>query len=431
MNPPSFDLEMSQLWRWGRKAALAIADQGIFSGSNFLLNILLVRWLSIEGFGQFAIAYAAMLLILHVYIAALLEPMSVLGPSDHSEHMAGYFLGQLKLHFMLTAILGGILVIGTLVWGKFTGTGAASPLFTVGLGLPFLLAPYFFRRVFYILERPAVALFGSTLYAIVLIALLFAARHIERLTPQLGFSLMAVAGLVCLVSIFAWLDLKDGVAVEWPQLVAANWQFGKWLIASAMLIAVSSQASIFLAGSLLGLSEAGVIRALQTIIQPMLLSIAALSALVTPMVSRDFSTGKMIRFRRRIFFQSLALAGGALLFEVILLVFHRQIDILFYNGKLAAYSSLIPVWGIIPVILALTSGLQVAFQAAQRTQAMLYGALLWVGVSFGLGIIMTHRAGIWGTSVSAVIGYSILGIVLWLIFRRWLLPLISKGSRVS
>ena len=41
---------------WLKKGSLAVLDQGLFSGANFVVNILLARWLTPEEYGAFAVA---------------------------------------------------------------------------------------------------------------------------------------------------------------------------------------------------------------------------------------------------------------------------------------------------------------------------------------------------------------------------------------
>ena len=49
---------------WLTKGCLAVADQGVFAVSNFLLNILLARWLAPADYGAFALAYSVFLFLL-------------------------------------------------------------------------------------------------------------------------------------------------------------------------------------------------------------------------------------------------------------------------------------------------------------------------------------------------------------------------------
>src|SRR5207244_12202458 len=59
----------------------AVLDQGLISGSNFLLGILLARWTGAEQYGAYALAFAIFILVSIVYQALVLEPMTVFGPS--------------------------------------------------------------------------------------------------------------------------------------------------------------------------------------------------------------------------------------------------------------------------------------------------------------------------------------------------------------
>src|SRR5437879_1887053 len=60
---------------WATKGGLAIVDQGLISGSNFLLGILLARWLVPEQYGAYALAFSLFLLLSFLYHSMLLEPM--------------------------------------------------------------------------------------------------------------------------------------------------------------------------------------------------------------------------------------------------------------------------------------------------------------------------------------------------------------------
>jgi O-antigen/teichoic acid export membrane protein len=56
-----FTLIVTRSTRWGLKGGMAIVDQGIFSGSNFVLYILLARWLAPDDYGAYALGFAGIL----------------------------------------------------------------------------------------------------------------------------------------------------------------------------------------------------------------------------------------------------------------------------------------------------------------------------------------------------------------------------------
>src|SRR3954451_1960960 len=64
----------SKAGRWASKGGLAILDQGLISGSNFLIGILLARWLIPAEYGAFSLAFSVFLLLSYVYQSLLSEP---------------------------------------------------------------------------------------------------------------------------------------------------------------------------------------------------------------------------------------------------------------------------------------------------------------------------------------------------------------------
>src|SRR5258708_27137840 len=73
-------LTADRLRAWGLKSALALSDQGIFSGAGVLVNFLLARWLAPESYEAFAVTFRAFLFISGFHPALLVEPLSVMGP---------------------------------------------------------------------------------------------------------------------------------------------------------------------------------------------------------------------------------------------------------------------------------------------------------------------------------------------------------------
>src|SRR4051812_8746383 len=83
---------------WLTKGGLAIADQGVFAASNFLLNILLARWLAPENYGAFALVFSTYLSLLLMHNALFTTPMLVFGQGKYREHFAAYLGVLLRCH---------------------------------------------------------------------------------------------------------------------------------------------------------------------------------------------------------------------------------------------------------------------------------------------------------------------------------------------
>src|SRR3981081_680030 len=73
------------------KGGLALLAQALISGANFLVGILLARWLFPAVYGAYALAFALFLLLSFVSQSLLFEPMAVFSGSAYRKSMRGYF----------------------------------------------------------------------------------------------------------------------------------------------------------------------------------------------------------------------------------------------------------------------------------------------------------------------------------------------------
>ncbi len=421
-------LSMEHIKRWGVKGGMSVLDQGVFSGANFILSILLARWLSSEQFGAYAIGFTVLIFVYQFYTAFLLDPMGVLGPTNFSDKLKEYFVVHLRSHFVITITAGLFFIVIAFAWGS-DQLLVRKTLFVMGGTLPLLLLPWYLRRVFYILGQPVVSLWGSLIYAISLVALTILLRQFNALTSVLAIVATAIAGLfsgVFLLFIFQLGKSRSSIA-SFTAVMRQNWKFGKWLITSGVFIAFASQVQIWISARFLGLQAAGALRALQVITQPMMLTITALIALATPVLSLEFSKGNFEGFNRKSFLLSISLLILSILFEVFLLLFNIPIEMFVYHGKFSTYAFLLPVWGIVPVCLAFSSGIQAGLQAAQRPWVLLVAAILWAPASLGFGIWLTLNLGIIGATWSVVLGCVVFILILSFLYWFWIYrPLASS-----
>src|ERR1039457_1871962 len=100
---------------WVGKGSLVILDQGLISGSNFLIGILLARWLAPEAYGAYALAFSVFLFLSGFHNALLLEPMSVFGPASYRDQLRAYLGKLLQLNFLLTFGLALLLALAVAV----------------------------------------------------------------------------------------------------------------------------------------------------------------------------------------------------------------------------------------------------------------------------------------------------------------------------
>ena len=152
---------------WLAKGGLAILDYGLFSGSNFLLGILLARWMSPEQYGAYALALSIFILATFLYQALLLEPVSVFSGTSYSNNLRGYLNSNVLLHCGISLIicvaLGGTAVDARVWWHSPV---AARSFAGIAISAPFLLIHALGRRSFYLKLSPGPAAIGSAFYCV-------------------------------------------------------------------------------------------------------------------------------------------------------------------------------------------------------------------------------------------------------------------------
>lgn len=426
--PYNWDMALFDWFRryraWGWKAGLAVLDQGLFSGANFIVNVLLARWLSAEEYGAYAVAFSVLLIFYQIHSSLLLEPMSILGPAYHTDNIFFYFNQQIKLHFFETLLMAVLLVGGTAALSSlfFSEKKIVDILFVMGCGLPFILLPWFFRRVFYILEKPLISVVGSLVY---FMSSVFGLSVLSRMPV---FSSLTAVILVIVSSFFSGSMMSfffekrtfSGVENNIFFLLKQNWSIGGWLVVSAALVVLAGQAQIIISGSLLGLGDAAAMRVLGLFIQPMILSVNAIGSLMLPVLSYAYRERDMNKFKQIINNLVFGLVVLSVVYELFLFVFSSQIELVLYAGKYAKYVPLIPVWGLIPLLLSINSGPSWGLQAAQKPYSLFIVSVVWVVVSVILGFILTRHYGVLGATISAVLGYLVAIFIYIILYKLWI-----------
>src|SRR5579863_3622349 len=142
--------------RWITKGGLAIVDQGLISGSNFLIGILLARWLMPEQYGAFALAFSVFLLLSYVYQSFLAEPQAVFSGSAYRQCLRGYLKALLSIQLVVTVfgvvLLGGSAVV---VYAMGKADGLPGALAGVAIASPCILFFWLLRRSYYMNLAPA------------------------------------------------------------------------------------------------------------------------------------------------------------------------------------------------------------------------------------------------------------------------------------
>ena len=351
-----------------RKGLVGIADQAVFSGAMFVLNILLARWTSIEEFGVFAVLFAVFLIVAGFHNALILEPMTIFGAQEKSTESPHYFKHTMVLHFGLIVLLATITAIA-LIWVDSDSIGDAR--WVLPVCIPCVLTFWTVRRYYYVTGQPGRALGMSSVYAITLItcmALLFATANLDSQSAFMG-----LAATTLLVSFVPCLRILSGVnkpekaRVQWREFIARHWRYGRWALGESIAFALGISLLPLLLAYFSGVSRAGELRALQILFLPLSHVLTGLGLLALPALVRVYHAHRAERFRVA---GMLLVAGfGAISVAYVLPVLLATdfvIDTLYASTSFHELSWIVPYLAIAAVLTGVSSALMMILRAVER-----------------------------------------------------------------
>jgi O-antigen/teichoic acid export membrane protein len=413
---------------WGKRSALSLLDQGLTAGAGFGINILLARWMPPLAYGAFTVAYTGYLFVSGFHNVLLVEPVTVIGPSRHSQSLPAYFRSQLSVHALLVGALSlFVCSIGFLLSRLLPASPLAGPMIGGGLALPFLLLLWLARRMCYAADRPSLAVLGSGTYALLVFCGFAALGRFGYLSPCTAFLLMSMASCVAAGLLLWRLGLanpsaRENLRIPLLTVVCENWSYGRWLTVTTLLSWISVQAQVLLAASLLGLTAAGVLRAMQLPALAMSQVIAATMQVVLPSISKELGRGDFHRLHYKVVFASGFLAVVGCLFVFFLTLFSRQAEHLFYAGRYKSFAWLIPVLGLAPVFTGSASSFSYALRALGKSRYELLAYVLSAFTALATSALFMPRWGVAGGAASVVSSAAVLAAAVYFSYRRWGAP---------
>ncbi len=398
---------VEKFFPWMMKGGLALLDFGLFSGSNFLMGILLARWMVPEQYGAYALVFSIFILVTFLYQALLLEPISVFSGTTYSHNLRGYLKSNFWLHWGISAVICVVMAaiaIGAKVWWHspaaamgFAGMTAATPFILIhGLG----------RRSFYLKLSPGPAAFGSSFYCILVVAGSFGLYKFGWLSAFSAFLAMGFAALVGGVIMLIQLNAKlepATASMHASETWNKHWNYGKWALGTCIVGWVPTYVYIPVVSKFFGLAMAAELRALMNLGGPVLQTYAALSMLFLPFAARVQGTQGRLASNGLTRKLTALFVAGALAYWMVLIPFRRPIFDLLYAGKYINASSLLPLFAAETVIWSAALGPAIVLRAMEYPRALFFanGAASVVAVVFG--IPATRYFGLRGVIWSMVI----------------------------
>lgn len=390
---------------------MSILDQGMASSANFLVNILLARWLPPEEYGAFAVALSVFYLLAGFHTAVLTEPMMVFGAGKYREHFRKYLGMLLYGHLGISALISLALGIAALVTARYGSRALAQALAGLAIASPFLLLLWLARRACYVPMRPRWAAVGSGVNLVLVLGGVLALWKMEMLSGFTGLVLLGAAASVA--SLVVFLPLRPQVAgfvgIPTAQMVAADHRgYGSWNLLAVAAYWASGQILMLLIPIFLGLAASAAVAAVWNLYRPVGLFMQSLGLVILPTFSRWVDQGMPgPELRRRVMRLALLLGGAVALYGTALTAAAKPVLHLLYAGKYDEHWVLVGLFGM-STAMSIATGVFLSLLKARGRVHLVSG--IWMLSALLIAILsvpLMYLAGLEGAIVAAVVAYAV------------------------
>jgi O-antigen/teichoic acid export membrane protein len=392
---------MMTQWHWHS----AVAAQGLWSGTSFVIAIYLARHVPIDQFGLFAVGLAMRLLFLAVLGALVLSPLTVVsGRLSEPERDHGLVRPVIVLFLVFSAALCLIGLAGGLLLGR---PGFEFAVFVVG-GLAVELQ----RRINFIGGRIHEDTIGGLLNLLLSSGGLMLLSRMHALSLSNVFLSLGTVGLgwAMLSGRRQWLRLSWTLGTRASGSLAEMWKIGRWELGGHLAGYGYAQVSTFLTLGLIGAAGVAVLEVGRQLVMFIQVFLQAAANLWHPRLAQRADTLASEHFAQEIWrlarWQTVV---GTTLLVCVLSVVPTLIPLLF-PGKEQAYMGAVALaWilalGAICQLLSqhLSFGVTALGRADYGFLTRLTAALLLIPLGYGL----VTAFGLHGAAWSRVLGEAI------------------------
>ena len=407
---------------WAMKGGLAILDQGIFTGSNFVISILLARWLSPEEYGSYAVAFAVFLFILSFHQALLLEPMLVFGGSVFRDCLRGYMKALLLLHLAMSLVIVLVLGVAAGVAFKLAQTGSLpSALVGIAFAAPSILLFWLLKRTFYLKLSPAPSAAAALLYCALTMGGLAVVYKHGLLSVFSALMLMGVGSLGASAVLLIYLGLRLSSSEDAPSLLdigLRHWRYGRWALGANAMMWVPINLFYPVLSRFSGMAQAGELKALMNFASPMLQTCAALSSLMLPYSARVLEhrggAGIDIILKR----MTLLCVACAVPYWVVLLAFKGPAFRMLYSGRYTEVTYLLPIVALVSIFGSAFFGPSIVLRSLE-SPGLVFGAVTASScIAVAVGIPLTRALGVKGAVWSMLLSEALAFVMAVVLLRR-------------
>ena len=314
-----------------RRPLLGVADQGIFSLTNFVITLIAARLASPARFGDVAVALSVAYMVTIIARGLTAEPMMTKCPRLSGPQLAAAERDALGMALLLGLSSGAAIAALSLIPASVTRDFA-----WVGLCMPAVLVQDALRYVGFSRRRPGTALISDAAWALVQFGMLGLLAGFHLLSVDwviICWGAGALAGTVA--GALALSVTSIGSARRWFRSTRS---YSGWVLPQLGVSQATDQGSIWVIVAFFGSSALGGIRSMQIFVRPVFVFMLAVQALLVPSFTARLIAMGREGLLRQVRHLTLLVGGTALVIMTIMVLLARPLALHVFGPSYVHYS---------------------------------------------------------------------------------------------
>lgn len=442
----------------------AIVDQAIISGLNFLTFLMLARWMEVDAFGQYILAFSAVVFLQSIQHALLTRAHNVMGAialgknsaagsyaikiggmnEDEANSLGSTEYARLtRVTFQLVAGFGVLVTLVFALAGVVFGSLGLDSWTEACFAIAIVSAPWLVqdavRRILYTSDRIGAAIWNNTVcygsQVLFFIALYFSGIAITITTVFVALSvsslLASLVGLNQLKPVLSGFFKRDP---SFGELTNRIWTFGKWLVSGECIGWVGQNGSTWIIGALLGAPLVAGYRAatyVTNLLNPLDLSVSNFIPVKAAKIASEHGQAAMLKWLKEqaLMYCTLyaALVLGISIGSMYLL------DLFFDSRYVTELFALVLAISAVGRFFGFVANFaRLGLIASEKTRPIMVSQILSLIVFGTVSIGLIAWMGITGAPLARIVLHSIVGSYLgFTLLKKDLAPLVHQTDRVN
>lgn len=401
------------------KSALTLFDQIIFSGTNFVVTILLGRWAGPESLGVYALIFTVTIMALTFHESLICLPYAIEFRKLPKRARSAYAGSTLVQSSIMALIATPILMIaGLTAWlTPVAGTSLGSALCIFALTAPFVIARDFARRYSLAHLRPHIAVIVDGSVSVLQISMLVALALSGKLS---AWTALIVIGVGCAMVSAIWLIAMrpefNFHRRRYRHDFNRNWKLGRWVFSSQACSVINVFAPHWLIAGMLGTSATGIYVGATAVVLLSNPFILGVHNMLSPKLSHRLASDGKSGTGRVVMESTLFLAATMVVFCVVIAIFGDQLTTGIYGETFTGNNLTTFVYALSTFCSATGMPTDRALWATNHPKVSFYTGLVGLIVTIGVTLIALPAWGIVGGAFGLMTGNLSATLLRWLAY---------------